>query len=192
MDYKRKQYITDKDYQWRLALKIISICSIYFLLNLVLFNYLSYKKIEFLRWKMHLPVDTIGAIVKPYLIYSVAATMSLAVITLIVFIIYIFNKTSGPIHRLKADIEKASDGDLSINIYLRSSDDFKETARSCNNMVLSLRNRFAQIKEGFSSAEKTLEKMEYIKDKPDIGIKECKALVETLESLKKDIVTDSK
>jgi methyl-accepting chemotaxis protein len=187
MDYKRKQYITDKDYQWKLALIITSICSVYFLLTLVLFNYLSYKKIEFLRWKMHLPVATIGEIVQPYLISSVMMTMSLAVITLVIFIIYILNKTSGPIHRLKADIEKAADGDLSINIYLRSSDDFKGTAKSCNNMVLSLRNRFALIKKGFSSAEKNLEKMEYIKDKPDICVKECKALVETLESLKKGI-----
>ncbi len=186
MDYKRKQYITDKAYQWRIALRIVSICSAYFLMNLMLFNYLSYRKLEFFRWKMHLPVETIGEIVRPHLISSVAITMSLAVITLIIFIIYTLKKTSGPIYRLKADIEKAANGDLSIDIFLRSSDDFKETAKDCNTMVSSLRNRFARMKEGFSSAEKTLEKMEYIKDNPDIAVRECKTLVETLESLKRD------
>ncbi|RJQ13288.1 MAG: methyl-accepting chemotaxis protein [Nitrospiraceae bacterium] len=187
MEHKRKRYITDKVYQWRLALRIISICSVYLLLNLVLFNYLSYRKIEFLRWKMNLPFETTGEIVEPYLISSTAITMSLAVATLVIYIIFILNKTSGPVYRLKADMEKAADGDLSTNIYLRSGDDFKETAKDCNNMVLSLRGRFARIKEGFSSAEKSLEKIEYVKDRPEIAAKECKALADTIEALKKEI-----
>ncbi|RJQ50267.1 MAG: methyl-accepting chemotaxis protein [Nitrospiraceae bacterium] len=188
MDHKRTRYITDKSYQWRLALQIIAICSVYLLLNLVLFNYLSHKGIEVLRWRMTLPVETTGEIIRPYLIYSTAAVMSLAVATLAVFISYSLNRTSGPVYRLKADIEKAADGDLSTKIYLRSGDDFKEAAKDCDNMVTSLRNRFTRIKEDFSSAEKTLEKMEYVKDRPDIAAFECKSLAEKLESIKKEII----
>ncbi|MDP3297595.1 MAG: methyl-accepting chemotaxis protein [Thermodesulfovibrionia bacterium] len=187
MKYRRKQYITDKRYQWRIALRIISICFIYLLFNLLLFNYLTYKKLEFLRWKMHLPVETIGEIIKPYLLSSTILSIFFTVVTLFIFIRYIFKKTSCPIHRLKTDIEKVADGDLSTNIYLRKGDDFKDTANDCSRMVSALRDNFVFIKNGFSVIERILEKMEYIKDKPDIAKKECKVLMETIDSLRKGI-----
>ena len=183
----RKQKITDKRYQGRIAIRIISICFIFVLLNLSLFNYLTYKKLEFLQWKIHLSIETLGEIVGPYLFFSTILSVSLTLVTLFIFMWHIFKKTSGPIFRLKSDINKVAEGDLSINIYLRSGDDFKDTAETLNGMAASLRNKFISIKNSFSVMERSLEKMEYVQDKPDILKEECKVLIETIDSLRNEV-----
>lgn len=185
MENRRKQKIIDKGYQGRIALKIISICSIYILLNLISFNYLAYERLESLRWKMHLPMKTIGEIIKGYLLLSTGLSLSLTIITLLIFIWYLFSKTSVPISKLKAYIDKLSDGDLSTGISLRRGDDFKDTANDCNKMVSAMRDKFIFIKSEFSKMERTLAKMEYVKDKPNIAREECKVLIETADSLRK-------
>ncbi|WP_333652619.1 hypothetical protein [Dissulfurispira sp.] len=67
---KRKQYITHKSYQRGVVLRIVLICAIGLLINLGIFNFLSYREVESLRWRMHIPVNTIGDIIGQYLIYS--------------------------------------------------------------------------------------------------------------------------
>jgi len=187
MKFRRKQYITDKGYQWRIALRIISICFIYLILNLLIFNYLAYRKLEALQWKMHVPVETIGEIIKPYLLFSTGLSAAFTIITLFIFIRYILKKTSGPIYGLKSYIDKAANGDLSTDLYLRKEDDFKDTANDLNMMVFTLRSRFTFIKNGFSLTEKTLEKMEHIKDKPESMREKYNVLIESIESLRKEI-----
>jgi len=136
---------------------------------------------------MHVPVETIGEIIKPYLLLSIGLSAALTIITLFIFIWYILNKTSGPIYGLKSYIDKAADGDLSADVYLRKGDDFKDTANDLNKMVSALRDRFVFIKNGLSLTERTLGKMEYIKDKPDSAKEECNNLIETINSLRKEI-----
>ena len=57
MQNKRRQYMTHKGYQMGILLEIILICAIGLFINLGIFNFFSYKEIESLRWRMHIPVD---------------------------------------------------------------------------------------------------------------------------------------
>lgn len=187
MQNKRRQYITHKSYQRGVVLRIILVCAIGLLINLGIFNYFSYEKIESLRWRMHIPVNTVGDIIGQYLIYSTIPSVTLAVIIFLIFLIYIIKKTDRLLYELKNDIEKVAGGDLSFNVLLRGRDDFKDVEDDCNMMISSFRSKFSLIKEKMHGINKTLESLEHVKDKPEIFSQKSQLLIETLEHLEKEV-----
>ncbi|MBI5639650.1 MAG: methyl-accepting chemotaxis protein [Nitrospirae bacterium] len=182
--YKRRQYIVDRSYQGRVIAKIVMICSLGMMLELVMFNYLSYGNIESLRWRVHISAETISEIVRSYLISSSAVGISVTAIALYLFLQGILQRTAGPIYRLKKDIEIASSGDLSLSIWLSREDDFKDTAVELNRMIEAMRADFTLMRKGFSDVTRTVDLLEYVADKPEIAIAKCQRLIDTLEPLK--------
>ncbi len=183
-DYRRRHYVTDRDYQGRVVLAIILICCAGLLLSLGLFNYFSYTNIESLRWKTHIEPSTLGDIVRPYLISSSLAGIALTVIALYFLLNTLLQKTAGPIYRMAKDIGNATGGDLSQNIFLRKGDDFRETAVELNKMIVSVRTNFRQTIEKFAEIRRTVDSLEYVMDKPEIAEQKCQRLLDDLEVLK--------
>jgi methyl-accepting chemotaxis protein len=186
MNNRRRRYITDKRYQWRTVLNVIGICAAGLLVNLSLFNFLSYRELESLQWKSHIQAASVGDIIRPYLIYTGIFCSALTVLSLFLFVRHLMRKTAGPLYRLKKEIEKAAQGDLSVTIYLRKADDFKDAAEECNRAIESLRNTFSLLKERFLFISRTLDILEYAKDKGDVSLQKCKLLKEAVESLHRD------
>lgn len=183
---KRKLYITDKGYQWRAVLSIIAICAAGLFINLVLFNYLAYRELESLQWKGHINAGSTGDVVMPLLIYTGIFSSALTVLALFFYFRRLMHRTAGPLFRLKKDIERAAQGDLSVTIYLRKADDFKDAARECNRAIESLRNRFSLLKEKFLFIGRTLDILEYAKDREGVSAQKCKLLKEAVESLHRE------
>ncbi len=185
---KRRQYITHKSYQRGFVLWIILICAIGLLVNLGIFNFFSYKEIESLRWRMHIPVDTVGDIIGQYLIYSTIPVVTLVVTALLIFFRHIIKKTDRMLYDLKKDIDNIADGDISFNVSLsmHNKDDFKDLSDGCNRMVSSLRDKFSVLKIKMQGINETLEGLEHIKDKQLLNQK-TRMLIETFERLKKEV-----
>lgn len=183
--YKRRHYFIDRRYQGWIVIKIIMICAFGMSLALATFNYLTYGKIEALRWSIHLSADTIHEIMMTNLIYSSAAAVLVTVVVLYLYLQNMMHKTSGPIYRLKKDLEIAGAGDLSLSIWLRKEDDFKDTAVELNRMIESLRSDFKVTRERFAEVSGTVAILEYIADKPDLSVRKCQQIIDTLETLKK-------
>ncbi|MBI5213516.1 MAG: methyl-accepting chemotaxis protein [Nitrospirae bacterium] len=186
MQNKRRQYITHKSYQRGIVLWIILICAIGLLINLGIFNFFSYKEVESLRWRMHIPVDTIGDIVGRYLIYSTIPVVIIVVTALLIFFRHIIKKTDRMLYGLKKDIDNIADGDLSFNVSLNKSDDFKELSDGCNRMVGSLRDKFSVLKVKMHGINETLEGLEHVKDK-QLFDQKTRMFIETFERLKKEV-----
>ncbi len=184
MKNRRRQYVTDRKYQWRTVLEVASICAAGLLVNLTLFNYLSYRKLEALRWKSHIQADTIADIVTPQLVYTGVLSAGITLLALLFFFLYLMRRTAGPLFRLKRDVEKAAMGDLSVNIYLRRDDDFKDVARECNRAIETLRNSFSLLKERFQFIGRTLDILEYAKDRREVAAQKSDLLKETLDLLR--------
>ena len=185
MQNKRRQYMTHKGYQLGILLKIILICAIGLFINLGIFNFFSYKEIESLRWRMHIPVDTIGDIVGQYLAYSTVPSVTLVVIALLIFFRHIIKKTDLMLYTLKNDIEKVADGDLSFNVSLNKTDDFNYLSDDCNRMISSFRDKFSVLKVKMYDMNETLEGLQHIKDKQVLSQK-TQVLIETFERLNKE------
>ncbi len=184
-DYKRRNYFIDRDYQGRIILRIIMICSAGLLLELGLFNVLSYRNMESMRWRSHISAETLGEITRTYLIYSSIFAIIFTIAALFIYLRYVHHKSAGPLYRLSKDIENAADGNLAFNIWLRREDDFKETAYELNRMLASFRSDFRQLGDSLSEASRTIDVLEYVGDRPELAKQKCQQLVECLEPLKK-------
>ncbi len=184
-DYKRRNYFIDKGYQGRIILWIIMICSAGLLLDLSIFNFLSYRNIEAMRWRSHISAGTVGEITRTYLIYSSIFAIIFTIAALFIYLRYVRYKSAGPLYRLSKDIENAADGNLAVNIWLRKEDDFKETAYELNRMLASFRSDFKQLGDSLSEASRTIDVLEYVGNKPELAKQKCQQLVECLEPLKK-------
>ena len=136
--YRRRHYFIDRSYQGGVVARIVMICSAGMLLELGLFNYLSYGNIESMRWKTHIGIERISEIVSFYLVYSSLFSIFVTVGVLYLFLSSVLKKTAGPIYRLNKDIGSAADGNLSLSIWLRGEDDFKETAAELDRMNSSV------------------------------------------------------
>lgn len=183
-DYKRRHYFIDKGYQGRIILNIIMVCAAGMFLELGLFNYLSFRNMESLRWKMHIEADKVSEIISSYLLYSSIIALLFTITALYLFLRFVLRKTAGPIYRLNKDLQTAAEGDLSLNIWLRRDDDFRETAVELNKMLEAVRGDFRKLGAGFSEIDKTVNSLEYMLDKPEIASRKCRQLIEHLEPLK--------
>lgn len=185
MENKRRQYTTHKGYQRGTVLKIILICAIGLFINLGIFNYFSYEKIESLRWRVHIPVNTVGDIIGPYLIYSTIPSVTLVVLALLIFFRHLIKKTDLMLYALKNDIEKVAGGDLSFKVSLNETDDFDDLSDACNRMISSFRDKFSVLKVKMHDINETLEGLEHVKDKQVLNQK-TQVLIETFEQLQKE------
>ena len=186
MRNRRRQYVTDRRYQWRTVLEVVAICAGGLLVNLTLFSYLSFRELESLRWKTHIQAESIADVVTPYLVYTGIFSSCLTVLALLFFFSRLMRKTAGPLFRLKKDVEKAALGDLSVNIYLRRDDDFKDVAKECNRAIETLRNTFSLLKERFQFIGRTLDILEYAKDKREVAVQKSDLLKTTLDTLRSE------
>lgn len=182
--YKRRNYFIDKAYQGRMVLRIIMICAAGLLFELVLFNFLSYRNLEQMRWRTHIGAETVGDITNTYLLYSSILGVTFTCVALFAYLRVMNRRTAGPLYRMKRDIEMAADGDLSLNIWLRREDDFKETANELNLMVAAIRQDFKQLGDGLANVGRTIDVLEYVEDRPEFMKQKCRQLIEHLEPLK--------
>lgn len=183
---KRKQYITHKSYQRGVIFGVILICAIGLLINLSVFNFFSHREIESLRWRMHIPVNTIGDIISQYLIYSAILSVAFVVIALLIYFRHLIKNTDRILYSLKNDIEKVAEGDLSFSVSLNERDDFKDISDSCNRMICSLKQKFLALKVKMYDLNEILEDIEQAKDKKAL-IQKTQLLIDTLEYIKKEI-----
>ncbi|MDA8241707.1 MAG: hypothetical protein M0Z67_15240 [Nitrospiraceae bacterium] len=183
--YKRRNFFIDRSYQGRIIMRILQICFAGLALELVLFNYLSYRNVEAMRWRTHIQADTLGEIVSSYLVYSSVVALLLTGAALFVYIKFMRQKTAGPLYRLHKDIGFAAEGDLSRNIWLRGDDDFKDTAEELDRMISSIRADFRLLSERMVDIGRTVDLLEYIADRPALASEKCRQLIEYLEPLQK-------
>ncbi len=183
--YKRRKFLVDWSYQGRIITRILMICFAGLALDLGFFNYFAYRNVEAMRWKTHVPVERVGEIIWSYLVYSSVVALLLTVAGLYFYIRSMRRQTAGPLYRLNKDLGSAAEGNLSLNIYLRGEDDFKETAAELNRLVSSVGADFRLASEKFIAIEKAVNVLEYVADKPAVALQKCQELIDNLEPLRK-------
>jgi methyl-accepting chemotaxis protein len=183
--YKRRNFFIDREYQGRIIMRILQICLAGLVLELTLFNYLSYRNVEEMRWMTHIQADTMGEIVRQYLAYSSVVALLLTGAALFVYIRFIRQKTAGPLYRLQKDLTIAAEGDLSRNIRLGGDDDFRDTAEELDRMISSVRADFRLLGGKMVAVGRTVDLLEYVADRPAVASEKCQQLIEYLEPLRK-------
>ena len=122
--YRRRQYLVDIRYQGKFVIGVILIGTFVQALALAIFNFLAYRKLESIVWRIHVDASTIGELIKPYLVYTSIFVIALTAVVMIDYSRRILNKTAPPLFRLKRYIERAGEFNLVAGLDWMARDEF--------------------------------------------------------------------
>lgn len=154
--FRRWKYITNAGLQMKVTLVFVAISLLGSIVSTVAFNFFALRKFETLMWSTHISVKDTGELIRPLFIYINAANFLFVSLMLIIGIVWMMKKKSGPIFRMNKDIRMIADGDLSVNISLRHKDEFQDTAAELNYMAANIRNRFGLIIDKYTDISSSL------------------------------------
>jgi len=143
---QRRNYFTKKGFQTRFILHFAAASVLANAFSVALFIVLAKNRVDSLLYSMRLPQFGAGALLFPAAFTaSVAAVVGVALLFLAAAR-ELYHRTTGPLHRIRTDLQKIGSGDLSLRVVLREEEEFKCLAGEINAMVEALNSRFSGIK----------------------------------------------
>lgn len=188
MDKKslRKNYFIDKSFQAGFILKFCAIVIVSSLiiagLTFVFSQGSTTVAIENTKVQVRQTQDFIFPIVtRILLIVSIFSAFSVGAVSL-----FVSHKISGPLFRIKREVDILCQGDFKRDFNLRGDDQLQELAKSLNLMSKYLRNNQNQLKSKMSELKSYLEKKKYVinaQDKEPVSLI-VEEIVAELEKIK--------
>ena len=162
--YKRKIYIIDPDFQYRMIRKscLVGVAIIFMSLIFLAVVHHLYGNIEFSPLKMPNPFDTDPKAIAPQsgptsllsMLWPVmAVSVGITLVFLFFYVTIVTHRMAGPIFRIRRVIREMADGDISGEIRLRDKDEFKHLAKEVNNLKASLREKVIKLNELVKSTQ---------------------------------------
>lgn len=158
--YKRRKYFIKKEFQGKFILLFLGIATLGGVLSLAGFTFFSVKKIEYLVYSIHIPSKRLKEIIMNEMLYSNLLSLLFVILATLVTIRWLTMRISGPLYRIKKDLESIRDGNLSFVITLRYRDEFKDFASELNFFVEKFRRAFSSLKHQTEIVDKYLRDIE--------------------------------
>ena len=137
MKFRRKQYLTNKRYQFRMLGLLFVIVFIGTFIAILATHYFTLSAIVHQAQQAKEPPELdklIFATFQPLIIVSIVIFMILTPI-----IIYISHRIAGPLYRLKMYMKKVSEGNFTSELHFRKFDEIHDVADTFNEMIAKLR-----------------------------------------------------
>ena len=155
---KRRHYFIDKSFQAKFILKFCLIVILSSLLIGVTMFYVLRNSTTVAIEDTRVTAKRTADFILPMMmgILLIVATLSALVVSILTLLIS--HKISGPLYRLKREIDILKDGDFRRNFSIRTRDQLQELSRSLNNMCRALRDKQTELKKRVAAARSSLEK----------------------------------
>lgn len=188
--YVRKQLIINKDFQRKFIIK-----AIFPLLTFVIFISVGfYFVLAYLEQNLHFEntselilkiseglgtdytSEKLLASVRNYGYLFIFLFALLSALYLGYIFLFFSHRIAGPIYRFEHTLHEILNGNLNVEIKLRSKDEFQETAEQFNLMTRALRDRIRRIDQLSDYAEKQVKEMLEKEENPETKAKLEKTL----------------
>ena len=179
--YKRRQFITDLVFQRRYILTFTMLCLASMVASVLLFNWLAARELEAVKWRMIIESETLADVVVPYLTYISLFGAILTTTAIVLIWRSQMARIVGPVFRLRKDLLRVRNGDLTVQIRLRGEDEFKSTAVELDRLVVSLRRRFTRANDEFDSIKRLTHGLRDLK--PQLLALKSEQLIESADYL---------
>lgn len=195
--YKRQSYFIKKDTQLHIIMMIVGMVTLGAILTtglICLIYVIQYKSGNFyyvVPGTMEFKTQNIVNMILPGLI---SAEIAMVIISFVIGV-FLSHKIAGPIYRFEKSVETIGTGDLTLNVKLRSKDEFQELAEYLNKMTLSLKERISRVKEVSEKMAMELNKLqEETKQSAEVegSLAEITATLEDLLKKQKDELSQIK
>jgi len=158
--YRRRNYFTHKGFQSRFIFRFVAVATAGSALTVAIFNIFAYRRIEELLYSTHISVQSTGEAVFEQLLYVNTAAIAFLIVAVYFTLRAILWRVSGPLFRMKKDIQKVADGDFSAELVLRRNDEFQEVASHLRAMVDTLRSLFVQVRRDHETLREALHQLD--------------------------------
>ncbi len=185
--YRRRHYFINRYFQGRFILAFVLLASIGGVTAIGLFNFFAYRKLDSLMYSIHIPARNINELLSADLIYANLFAFMFVLIVFFIAMNRLTIKISGPLYRIKKDLESIAAGDLSFNITLRYKDEFKDFANELNILVEKQRELFGTLKREIETVDRYTREAERYYPKHDMVALKVKHLLSHLKNIEEEI-----
>lgn len=162
---KRRNYFIDKSFQSRFIIKFCFIVVLASLLTGILIYYFNRQTTTVAFEDLKVVVKSTADFILPITLEIIVIVSLLVAIAVGALTLFTSHKIAGPLYKLKMELEKISNGDLSSPIRIRAKDQLQKIASEFNEMRIGLKNSISEIKINWDSIKTDLYKLrEEIKD----------------------------
>jgi len=144
---KRKRHFIDKDFQTKFILKFCAIVIISSLLIGGLMFLLSQDSTTVAIENTRVVVKRTADFILPLMTATLLIVTLITATTVIILTLLTSHKISGPLYRLKQEIDILKEADLTRNFNIRAKDQLQALAKSLSDMSDSLRTKHSDLKK---------------------------------------------
>lgn len=155
--YKRRYFFIDKNFQTKFILKFCAIVIVSSLLIAGLLLFLSRDSTTVTIENTNVLVKKTADFILPMLIQTIVVVLAFSSIAVIIVTLFTSHKISGPLYRLKREVEALSKGDFKRNFNIRGNDQLQEFSQALKEMCDSLTDRQLRWKEKQSKLREYIE-----------------------------------
>ena len=152
--YKRKNIFIDKNFQTKFILKFCTIVIISSLLITGLLLFLSRNSTTVAIENTKVMVKRTTDFILPIVLETVLLVLIFSSVAVIIVTLFTSHKISGPLYRLRREVETLGEGDFKRDFNIRGNDQLQEFSRALKQMCNSLKDKHLHLKEKCSEFRK--------------------------------------
>ncbi|KPK39385.1 MAG: hypothetical protein AMJ78_08595 [Omnitrophica WOR_2 bacterium SM23_29] len=157
---RRRNYFIDKSFQFKFIIKFCTLIIIASLLTGSLIYYFNQKTTTVAFERLKVVIKSTSSFIFPIVLQILIIVTLLVGMGTVLVTLFTSHKIAGPLYRLKAELEKIKNGDLSSPIQIRTGDQLQKVASEFNDTRLRLKNSVGMLKENWASIKITLLKLQ--------------------------------
>jgi len=158
---KRRQYLTDKEFQLGFIFKFCIIVIFSSLIIGVLVFFLTRNSTTLFVDNTQVSIKATANYILPVLILTVVVVAFFSTLVLSVMALIISHRIVGPLSRLRKGIDVLKDGDFTKDFHVRNKDNLKDLAESLTEMSGELRSKHVELKKKSESLKEFLKERNY-------------------------------
>ena len=159
--YDRRYYFIDKDFQTKFILKFCAVVAVSSIIIGGLIFMLSKGSTTVAIENTRVQVKSTSDFILPVLIQTVVVVSIFSALVVGVLTLLFSHKISGPLFRLKREIDTLKDGDLGRNFNIRASDQLQALSKSLSDMSVTMRQRYVEVKDKCKNLKGLLEQKKF-------------------------------
>jgi len=151
--YKRRIYFINKVFQSDFILKFCLLAGIGSVLTMGVVYWMAMNSTTVVIEEGHVSVRTTAEYLFPLMVQTVSLELIIGSIATIALTILISFRIAGPLYKFKIMFQSLAQGDLSVQMNLRSDDQLKDLAQTYNEAINKLNNKIKKLKSVSSMDE---------------------------------------
>ncbi|MCP4652508.1 MAG: methyl-accepting chemotaxis protein [Candidatus Omnitrophica bacterium] len=158
---KRKQYLIDSNFQIKFILKFCLVVVLSSLLVVGLLLFLAKDSTTVAIENTQVLVKNTADFILPLTISAVLIGMLFSGGVVLILTLFTSHKISGPLYRLKNEVDNLTKGDFKRNFYIRGDDQLQNFSQSLDQMCNSLRDKHLALRNKYQYLKDYLEDKQF-------------------------------